>query len=243
MSSLMCADHYSIRKDYKPLPATTTLETVKGSYWTPERLRISSTYQYDVYRTAYALATATSRIVDVGCGPATKHKYFRSDSPDHPSLTLIDQPSIRKVANEMEPDSPFVSMDLENPTHDIEAKFDIVICADVLEHLLDPDPCIHLLKCLSTGGGRILISTPDRDRLYGPDKLEPGNPFHVREWNFGEFSSFLESRGLKILEHLILHQKRPRDLERLVDPWLDRLGIRMSRYSCQLAVCTVTEDE
>ena len=68
---------------------------------------------------------------------------------------------------------------------------DLIICADVIEHVEDPDQFMkHMLairdwKCL-------MISTPERNKRrgswhYGP----PPNPAHYREWSMEELKRFV----------------------------------------------------
>jgi hypothetical protein len=78
--------------------------------------------------------------------------------------------------------------------------FDLIICADVLEHLMDPGPSIEMMKRFSTAGTLLVISTPDRARLRGRNCMESPKPEHVREWTVREFTRYLRSRGLSVLD-------------------------------------------
>lgn len=235
------SDTYCIREDYVARAESTTFEDEDaGSYWNADRLATTLSFQYDVYRIAYEMAAKRSgrvRMLDVGCGPARKHNLFHSG----PSLevTLVDQPTVRDIAVRYVPDAEFHPVNLETAELDLGQEFDIVICADVVEHLVDPDPCLRFIKKHTSKDGVALISTPERERLYGMAQLTSGHPCHIREWSFSEFSAFILSRGLGIDQHVILHQQRSHWLSQLVWPLGDRLGFRNSTFSCQLAVCTV----
>lgn len=81
---------------------------------------------------------------------------------------------------------------------------DLVICADVIEHVVDPDALLAFIKSL--GARHAIISTPDRD-LYEPGHRNPPNgpPAHlphVREWNFAEFGAYMASH-FKVLDHRV----------------------------------------
>ncbi|MEM1422449.1 MAG: hypothetical protein AAGH64_00445, partial [Planctomycetota bacterium] len=69
----------------------------------------------------------------------------------------------------------------------------------LLEHLIDPDPAIEVLRRHTAGV--VVLSTPDRDVVRGPDAMGLEKPEHVREWNRGEFADYLTSRGLDIVLH------------------------------------------
>jgi 2-polyprenyl-3-methyl-5-hydroxy-6-metoxy-1,4-benzoquinol methylase len=76
---------------------------------------------------------------------------------------------------------------------------DMIICADVIEHIKNPDSVLQYFEYLKPKV--IVISTPDRDLLLnynGP----PKNPAHVREWSYKEFSEYIGS-FFKVKEHFI----------------------------------------
>jgi len=73
-----------------------------------------------------------------------------------------------------------------------------MICADVVEHILNPDDLLNHIKQYNFK--YLIISTPDRAVLknmkeyglkawFGP----PVNRSHVREWSFEEFSEYLKT--------------------------------------------------
>lgn len=238
------AGRYFLPIEYTSRTQASTLEETVGTYWTAERLRTSESYQYDVYRMAYEYINCENRLsmlLDVGCGPARKHKFFSTHSRT-PHITLVDQATVRGLALEALPNGEFHEADLEDPKVILPVDFDVVICADVIEHLLNPTPCIDFLKTCVKPDGLIIISTPDRDRLYGKRRLTPGHPCHVREWNTAELSSYLKSCGLEVVRQEIVHQKRTSLLRRTTDPILDRLGFRVQSFSCQVAVCRSGRD-
>ena len=100
-----------------------------------------------------------------------------------------------------------MAMDFGSKTADLgelRASADLVICADVIEHLDDPTILLELLRAAAKPNSPILISTPCRDRLLGPEALRPSNPEHVREWTDEELSVWLRSEGFEILDHQIV---------------------------------------
>ncbi len=84
-------------------------------------------------------------------------------------------------------------------------KIDLIVCADVIEHVQDPEELLHQLQTLSDGAD-IIISTPARDLKrgrwhYGP----PPNPYHVREWSQSELAAWLSSE-FRIIYHTISNE-------------------------------------
>jgi SAM-dependent methyltransferase len=77
---------------------------------------------------------------------------------------------------------------------------DLVICADVIEHVDDP---AELLRTFAAGRWRnLIISTPERDLVARHKYMSkaakqqqrngpPGNRWHAREWTASEFATFV----------------------------------------------------
>jgi SAM-dependent methyltransferase len=112
-----------------------------------------------------------------------------------------------------------------------------VLCADVIEHLLDPDPCLDFMRRHLAPGGLLLISTPERIALRGKDCMDCPHPMHVREWSFAEFGRFLASRRFEVADHLLLPQQRISPARKAYGRLMAALGRPPSWYSCQLAIC------
>jgi SAM-dependent methyltransferase len=130
----------------------------------------------------------------------------------------------------------FRGMDLEAPDGtDLHGAFDLVICADVVEHLLDPDPCVRFLGALLRPDGIAVVSTPERDIMRGPACITSPKAVHVREWNASEFAEYLGAHGFTIRRHVLLPKGRVSRVQRLV-----RLLPRRSAdlNGCQMVVCT-----
>ena len=65
--------------------------------------------------------------------------------------------------------------------------YELLICSDVIEHIMDPDEVIGFIK--KCNPNVIIISTPVRNNM-GP----PTNKCHIREWGFKEFHNYLQNR-------------------------------------------------
>jgi SAM-dependent methyltransferase len=196
-------------------------------------------FQFYVYRHAVAEvgSRSVSSIVDVGSGPP--HKLAQLLSPTDISVTLVDQPNAEAIAREIMPFANFIAANLEAIDMVLPHQFDVAICADVVEHLVGPDPCLRFIRKHLKPGGRLFISTPERDVLRGVNCFESPHPLHVREWNRPEFAKFLESRGFKVLDQILLPQKRVPEMKRRWGALMAGFNAPPSWYSCQMAVCAV----
>tara|TARA_R100000808_G_C2149107_1_gene157431 strand:- start:518 stop:1138 length:621 start_codon:yes stop_codon:yes gene_type:complete len=137
-------------------------------------------------------------VLDIGCGSGYKLiKYFS----DKIFLGLELEPNLSWL-KETYPHYHFQLSDFDNPPG---GRFDLVICSDVIEHLLDPDQLLEFVQKLNFG--TFVVSTPERDNMQllqkgftwdGP----PHNQYHVREWTEDEFEQYI-SETFNIQEQVL----------------------------------------
>lgn len=173
-------------------------------------------------------------MIDVGCGSAFKLNHFFAGKA--PRVVGVDQlQAVTWAKNQWKNGIEFIATNLEAPD-ELNEKFDLVICSDVIEHLADPDALLAWLRRLLAPGGVIILSTPDRAVLYGKDFMEPRNPEHVREWTFDEFASYVRRAGFTIEESGHTFAMRF-SFSRMWISHLRALGIRKMRH-CMYFVVT-----
>lgn len=230
-------DRYFIKAGYRPNATSATYGgSADSAYWNAERIATASEYQYDAYRIAAEIVRSQriDALLDVGSGPPKKLAELM---PPELRIHLVDQPSTRQIAAALLPRAAFAAANLERADLDLGETFRLILCADVIEHLLDPDPCLDFMRRHLRPGGLMLLTTPERDVQRGPDCDNCPHPMHVREWNRGEFRTLLESRGLEVVEQRLLPQRRVHPLRRMAAALLDAAGRPPVWYSCQLVVC------
>jgi len=200
-------DTYFLPEGYKINPVLMTMDSESGdTYWHARRLNDAYNYQYHVYKYAMDVIQKhnVKRVIDVGCGPAIKLGLFHDKYPDL-DITGIDQDHPIEYCKSTHKYGRWLVDDFENPRSDIpNLEADLVINADVIEHVMNPDNVLNYIAHRMAPDGLALISTPDRARNYGHDKMESGHPAHIREWTKDEFAQYLQSRGWEILEHFHL---------------------------------------
>jgi SAM-dependent methyltransferase len=228
---------FHIKAGYRENPPHSYDPATDARFWTPERLRTSARYQYFVYVLCRDLMRARRlrSFLDVGSGPGAK--VAELIAPDCDDLLLLDQPSARELVARQLPHAGFVAADLDALELDLGRRFDLIVCADVLEHLKDPRGCVRFIRSHLAAGGVAVLSTPERDNLRGPDCMASPHPEHVREWNAAEFRAFVESCGLAVERQLLMPQLRSTRLERVASRWLGRFVLRRRWAGCQVLVC------
>ena len=136
-----------------------------------------------------------SSIVDIGCGSAYKLLKYLGDY----DTIGIEMPQTYEWLYENFPDRKWLVSDFAMQE---KLSSDLIICADVIEHLVDPDELIDFIKGISFR--YLILSTPDRNLVYHPSERgflgPPRNPSHQREWTFDEFHEYI-SMHFDIIEH------------------------------------------
>lgn len=148
--------------------------------------------QDEVYCAAQVIAKTRHyrNIGDIGCGSGFKLiKYFKS----HETVGFEIEPTLSFLKAKY-PDRRWEVSDFSHSL--AERQFDLIVCADVIEHLVNPNELLEWIK--ECNFELLIISTPDRARLlklYGNNIQSqvgpPLNPCHVREWTFDEFASYI----------------------------------------------------
>lgn len=151
------------------------------------------------------------KVLEIGAGPGSI------------SHALQDLNQCKITALEFHPDyveklkefcAEVISADLNNPHwNDVFAtdrKFDVVVAADVLEHLYDPLSCVKNMAKLLNDDGSIVISLPhvghaviagclwDGDFQYGEWGLLDRT--HIRFFGITNMQNLIEDAGLKIID-------------------------------------------
>ena len=79
-------------------------------------------------------------------------------------MTAIDAAS--SDVRSFPPEIRFLETDLDRGLPPLEAAFDYVVCADLLEHLRDPDRLLADIRAHMAPGGRLLASLPNSGNIY-----------------------------------------------------------------------------
>ena len=78
--------------------------------------------------------------------------------------------------------------------HVPEQAFDLAVSFETIEHVPSAEAFLENIRRALRPGGVFIVSTPNRLRYSPGNKLssKPWNPYHVREWNKGEFLDLLK---------------------------------------------------
>jgi len=72
-----------------------------------------------------------------------------------------------------------------------DESFDVVVCCQVIEHIVDYKKFIYEIKRVLSANGIVFLTTPNAQiRLY--PGMKPWNSLHVKEYNYHEFKTTLD---------------------------------------------------
>lgn len=196
----------------------------------------NKTYQIPCYKLAAELIRKRNlkSCIELGSGSGFKlNKYI---APWIEKTVGIDMPHSVEHCQKLYPSVEWVCDDFDNPTNAISDKFDLVISFDVIEHLVYPEKLLEKIKSYATRDAVIMISTPERDLLWGKEHSGPSmNKKHVREWSESEFTTMLDYFGLAVEQVYILPDQEFSLRDRI---WAIRHNSRsVAHKTCQLAIC------
>jgi 2-polyprenyl-3-methyl-5-hydroxy-6-metoxy-1,4-benzoquinol methylase len=181
-------------------------------YFLPKNYKINNTpthyididetdkYQKEVYLYSkkIMIEKKLKSIIDVGCGSGFKLMNYLGEFD---TIGIETEPCISFLRNKYPSHKWLDSGNPENSFKYVDLSSDLVICSDVIEHIIDPNELIKFLLSINTK--YYIISTPCRERLvqyHGRKSLEkPINNAHVREWTMNEFKNYL-SLNFNIIE-------------------------------------------
>jgi SAM-dependent methyltransferase len=151
-------------------------------------------HQPHIYYLAQYLVTKfnTSTVMDIGSGNGEKLSYLQVRNK-----IGVDFGSNLEFCRTEYPKNKWVELNLEQEEQTREFQLPtercIIICSDVVEHLVNP---LHLLKLLQRAcekGHIVITSTPDRIKLRGVQHVgPPNNKSHIREWSIDEYRCLLD---------------------------------------------------
>jgi 2-polyprenyl-3-methyl-5-hydroxy-6-metoxy-1,4-benzoquinol methylase len=155
--------------------------------------------QPDVYRLVDVLAGLSGGpIIDLGCG-----KGGKLEALSHHAIIGVDIGPNIAYCRKHHAFGRWIEHDLSRPDplplDDVNIKGSVIVCADVIEHLVDPLPLLRNLHACADRGACVVLSTPERELVRGQwDKGPPFNRAHVREWTIGELRALLEHVGFDV---------------------------------------------
>jgi len=151
------------------------------------------------------------RVLEIGCGPGSITKLLAGKSNCKVTALDIDAESIEKIQDYCE---HAYQADLNDPAWTQilgeRTKFDVLVAADVLEHVYGPATVLSGMKTLLADDGYMVISLPhaghsvihaclfDEDFEYNDSGLLDRT--HIRFFGIKNMQTLFEDAGMKIVD-------------------------------------------
>ena len=148
------------------------------------RMTTSHEHRYQI-----ALPLAGERdVVDFGCGAGYGAQLLAEVAR---TVTAYDpdEETIRHVRQTILGQNLSFTSQLDDLAEQ-SGSFDLVVCFEVLEHVMDPDVVLGPIAEMIRDDGILLLSTPNKQKHQ--DERQNNNPFHVHEYYQEELQEVLE---------------------------------------------------
>jgi len=185
---------YSIKRLYR----------ARSKYHHFDDSALEDQWQLEVYLHALGLMKKhqLQSVVDIGCGSGYKLVTYLGE---YDTLGL-ELPENVELLHKKYPDRKW---ELSDFGVDPKINTDLLVCSDVIEHIVDPDDLLDYIKRMEFQ--YLILSTPERNLLYKPWSRSnwgpPSNKAHIREWNFKELGDYI-SQHFNVIDHRVtnMHQ-------------------------------------
>ena len=139
-------------------------------------------------------------ILDIGCGSGVQLRALGLDSPKLMIGMDLNRSALRFAKGKNITNTEFLIADAEQLPFN-EKTIDRIICAEIIEHLHEPEKMIAESERVLRGGGKIAISTPNEHSIWGVyeffwDVLGRGRNYgetHLRFFSVPELESCFTS--------------------------------------------------
>jgi 2-polyprenyl-3-methyl-5-hydroxy-6-metoxy-1,4-benzoquinol methylase len=160
-----------------------------GERLDPELYPPGETLQEHAARYVFAAGYCRGKcVLDVASGLGYGTDYFRTQGANAVGLEL-DEKSVQYSRCQY-PSSTYVQGSAETMPGQWSEAYDVIVSFETIEHLARPGDFLQEVSRCLRPGGLFICSTPNKS-LY---IFEGHNPFHTKEFYFGEFLRFIGTR-------------------------------------------------
>jgi SAM-dependent methyltransferase len=144
---------------------------------------------------------AVARALDLGCGDGRLSWYLRADDV---TAADVSQVALDRAERRL-PRARLVRLTPDTPLPLEDGAFDLVLCAETIEHVRDVQLILSEIRRVLVPGGMLAITTPAHGRLTGLDVLVRGferrfHPLspHIRYFTRASLRGLLSEGGFEV---------------------------------------------
>jgi len=149
------------------------------------------------------LLRAEDRLLDAGCGDGRALELLRSRSSGAVGVDISW--NALQAAQRSAPTGRWVCAALDRDLPFADGSFDVVLCCEVIEHLLDVPAALRALHRVLRPGGLLFLSTPYHGlaknlalAVFGFDRhFDPAGP-HIRFFTVRSLTKLLRQVGFRV---------------------------------------------
>ena len=131
------------------------------------------------------------RALDLGCGDGRLTTLLRARE-----LTAADTSRVAlERASARLPSATLVAVEPDEPLPLADSSFDLVLCAETIEHVRDVQLFLSEVRRVLRPGGELAVTTPAPSRLRIPDPLSP----HIRFFTRSSLPRVLDALGFDVV--------------------------------------------
>jgi 2-polyprenyl-3-methyl-5-hydroxy-6-metoxy-1,4-benzoquinol methylase len=190
-----------------PVPAFVTAHEI-ASHPATNALPAKATRYYESDRSPFLewLGMRPERVLDIGCGAGRSGAWLRARGATRIVGIEVD-PASAELARSVY-DEVYVTS-VESALSEIDEPFDLILCADVLEHLVDPWTVVRRLRERATPETVMAVSIPNIRNIGALRRIAIGDGFayeaegifdqtHLRFFTRSNARAMLEGGGWRI---------------------------------------------
>lgn len=142
--------------------------------------------------------TKNKQVLDIACGAGYGTYLIAKDGEAKSVIGVdIDKDAIR-YGNHRYPSENIKRFDADATLFSYDSKFDIIVSFETIEHVQEYNKLLENYYKNLNDDGILFISTP----ITKATTINPGNPYHVIEWNFYDFHKLVNKHF--IIKEIIL---------------------------------------
>ncbi len=180
------------------------------AYWESEWVEVAAPLKLIELFASYV--SAEDRCLDVGCGDGSASgPWLQEHAASYVGVDVSESAVLMVRARGLEAQPINDAAELPFP----DDSFDFVVCAEVLEHLFDPQGAMAEINRVLRPGGRLIATVPNLahwrnrvDALFGRwnprgDHLSAREPWrdpHIRFFTVRSLATLMERCGFEVLE-------------------------------------------